>query len=609
MYCKYCGKRLPDDARFCIYCGHGVSESVEEGQNVRGGDEPRNYAAFEETQGAGNYYRPYPIAVEDMAVPEKKRKKNLLPIVILVAVIVLLGAAVVFAFHIKNRETGEQENKNGKTQSESSNTDESRIENKDAKGSGDANDVKGSQASAPGKLTAIVTSAVPDELAGRTELYFATAAASSELVQANTSIYNGAVCAVDGDAVTSWQEGAPGNGVGETLTIGFLEPQCVDYLEFNAGNWRDENQWNRNLKPKGLEITVNGERYEVELQNVRASQYVVFSEPVETAAFVIRITDVYPGAEGESDVPISEVRAFGEALGKNERTISDTQPKVANSSADGNTSADTGKNNEGNASSSANAGVNGNVSANAGISKGGSLRYNEAGNPDWFETRYFWKQSDGDCVCRVSGNSGKDLTFEFSDGVVLSEKYCAYEIQADGTVLYSYKKGWTVKYDPASDTLFPVCDFNPLQAECEGAYFPISQDEFERNLPGGTMGANDGDYSKENWMRSQTATRMIIKHLDNYGSLSFISDSGKSAITFDEDKEGSDSTDMFYTNISGVTPDDMWGIMDGGVAGNIATLQVRNAQGQRAKVVADFESGTVDFAGVIYRNTATRYYP
>lgn len=409
MYCKYCGKRLPDDARFCIYCGHGVSESVEEGQNVRGGDEPRNYAAFEETQGAGNYYRPYPIAVEDMAVPEKKRKKNLLPIVILVAVIVLLGAAVVFAFHIKNRETGEQENKNGKTQSESSNTDESRIENKDAKGSGDANDVKGSQASAPGKLTAIVTSAVPDELAG--------------------------------------------------------------------------------------------------------------------------------------------------------------------------------------------------------ISNGGSLRYNEAGNPDWFETRYFWKQSDGDCVCRVSGNSGKDLTFEFSDGVVLSEKYCAYEIQADGTVLYSYKKGWTVKYDPASDTLFPVCDFNPVQAECEGAYFPISQDEFERNLPGGTMGANDGDYSKENWMRSQTATRMIIKHLDNYGSLSFISDSGKSAITFDEDKEGSDSTDMFYTNISGVTPDDMWGIMDGGVAGNIATLQVRNAQGQRAKVVADFESGTVDFAGVIYRNTAMRYYP
>ena len=67
MYCKYCGKRLPDDARFCIYCGHGVSESVDEGQNVRGGDEPRNYAAFEETQGAGNYYRPYPIAVEDMA--------------------------------------------------------------------------------------------------------------------------------------------------------------------------------------------------------------------------------------------------------------------------------------------------------------------------------------------------------------------------------------------------------------------------------------------------------------------------------------------------------------------------------------------------------------
>ena len=90
MYCSNCGKQIQDDARFCIYCGHGVSESEAEGQNVRGGDEPRNYAAFEKTQGAGNYYRPYPIAVEDMAVPEKIRKKNLLPIVILVAVIVSL---------------------------------------------------------------------------------------------------------------------------------------------------------------------------------------------------------------------------------------------------------------------------------------------------------------------------------------------------------------------------------------------------------------------------------------------------------------------------------------------------------------------------------------
>ena len=85
------------------------------------------------------------------------------------------------------------------------------------------------------------------------------------------------------------------------------------------------------MKPKGLEITVNGTKFDVELQNVRASQYVVFSEPIETTTFVIKITDVYGGAEGESDVPISEIRAFGEAVGKNDRVISDTQPTPTDS--------------------------------------------------------------------------------------------------------------------------------------------------------------------------------------------------------------------------------------------------------------------------------------
>ena len=83
------------------------------------------------------------------------------------------------------------------------------------------------------ELTAILDGAVPDEYKGKTELYFQSAGASSELVQENTGIYNGAVCAVDGDVITSWQEGAPGNGVGETLTLGFSGTQIVNYLEFN----------------------------------------------------------------------------------------------------------------------------------------------------------------------------------------------------------------------------------------------------------------------------------------------------------------------------------------------------------------------------------------
>ena len=178
----------------------------------------------------------------------------------------------------------------------------------------------------PIEQSVTVSEDIPSELSGKTELYFQTAVASSALVQENTSIYNGAECAGDGDVITSWQEGAEGDGIGETITIGFQNPQKVSYLEINAGNWRDSERWERNLKPKKLEIGVNGEKYDVELRNVQKLQYIVFSKPVETVAFVLKITDVYLGAEGESDVPISEIRAFGEASGKNDRVISDTQP-------------------------------------------------------------------------------------------------------------------------------------------------------------------------------------------------------------------------------------------------------------------------------------------
>ena len=112
----------------------------------------------------------------------------------------------------------------------------------------------------------------------------------------------------------------------------------------------------------------------------------------------------------------------------------------------------------------------------------------------------------------------------------------------------------------------------------------------------------------EMWENSEEAISAILENLDYYGSRSFISDSGKSAITFDEDKRGSNSTYMFYTNISGKNPDDVWTLMDGSVTRKSATLHLQNGQGLKAKVVADFSSETINFSGVTYRNCRKKYY-
>ena len=155
------------------------------------------------------------------------------------------------------------------------------------------------------RLTASLEGVVPDEYKEKEELFFQTVAASSAQDQSDPSIFNGAACAVDGDTATSWKEGAPGNGTGETITIGFSGPQIINYLEFHVGDWRDKTQWEQNPRPGKLEIAVNGETVDVDLQNVRACQYVIFSEPVETDSFAIKITDVYPGASEIEDTGIS----------------------------------------------------------------------------------------------------------------------------------------------------------------------------------------------------------------------------------------------------------------------------------------------------------------
>ena len=569
MFCKYCGKQIPDNVKFCVYCGREMDVSSEQeiptyhdhmenkGVNAREDSIQNNYVdSFDHEKMEGNW------------------KQNLIPLAIIMSVLaVIIGfSAYLFFGNHKVRETKkETDDKESLTLSISESSMPS-VE---------------TVTLPPIERKATVSEDIPSELSDKTELYFCTAVASSALVQENTSIYNGAECAVDGDIITSWQEGAEGNGIGETITIGFQNPQKVSYLEIHAGNWRDKERWERNLKPKGLEITANGEKYEVVFQNNQKIQYVVFSEPIETVAFVIKIIDVYPGAEGESDVPVSEIRAFGEASGKNERVISDTQPK---SDAVTEQQIQDSENHDNQA--------------------GSEQAQNAGANAPWYELYPYWIRGDDAHACHVYYTEAGDLMFDYENGVSLRSQQAYYDVLANGSLEYGIGKGWIEVYDPNESSLWAFCEFPERSMDIIGYYYPATQEEYNNFIGAGSASSDavPEEETYETWRRSEETCRTILRKLDHYGSLSFISESGKSAITFDEDKQGSDCTFMWYTNISGVTPDDVWSFLDGSVSGNTATLHLRNAQGQRAKVIADFESETIDFSGISYRNTATKYH-
>ena len=107
------------------------------------------------------------------------------------------------------------------------------------------------------------------------------------------------------------------------------------------------------------------------------------------------------------------------------------------------------------------------------------ISYNDYGNPDWFETHPYWKHSDGQYVCCVTGNTGADLTFDFSDGVYLRGDICSYGIQEDGTIIYGYKKGWAVTYNPENETLLSSGGNGYSNSLNGGYYYPISKEEYD----------------------------------------------------------------------------------------------------------------------------------
>lgn len=154
-------------------------------------------------------------------------------------------------------------------------------------------------------------SVYPSAPSGQYEtLTFTTAYASSTLEPESSEYHYEPFRAIDGDLITSWQEGAPGDGTGEKLTLSFEKPEPVKYLCLYVGNWRDSERFYNNNRPATMTIEIGDGEYEVSFKDEMSRWYVVFDEPVETKMITFRADTVYNGATS-SDLCISEVFAYG----------------------------------------------------------------------------------------------------------------------------------------------------------------------------------------------------------------------------------------------------------------------------------------------------------
>lgn len=331
MFCPKCGANLKDGSRFCSKCGSSIG-----GQGGRPG---------------------YPPQMAASSMPPKKKKGNtgliVFLIILLVLVIAGVGMGILYYMNEKkeaellesvraefqegNEDDEEDEDRRRKKDEEDDDEDEEREGDRDREEEGLSTTAAATEAealateaattAAQAMTTAAATTAAPmtnepvtvslqysaqTSFSGliRAGVVKATAVDSSHVVQRGTTIDNSAWSAFDGQATTSWQEGAAGHGIGEYVGISFDREYQVQVVTFRLGNHRSDSWYVKNDVPKVLSINLDGQVFSVTFPREMVEFAVVLSRPVAASSIRVTVDDVYYGTEYE-DATIAEIGVYG----------------------------------------------------------------------------------------------------------------------------------------------------------------------------------------------------------------------------------------------------------------------------------------------------------
>ena len=116
--------------------------------------------------------------------------------------------------------------------------------------------------------------------------------------------------AVDGDVSTSWQENEEGVGEGKGFQMTLDGAHRIRYVVLHLGNWRSDQLWDYNARPKTLTIQVGDQQVkDVEFSNEKKKFCLSFDEPVEASYISLYIKEAYEGSRWQDNC-ISEVELY-----------------------------------------------------------------------------------------------------------------------------------------------------------------------------------------------------------------------------------------------------------------------------------------------------------
>ncbi len=123
-------------------------------------------------------------------------------------------------------------------------------------------------------------------------------ARSSSQLQGDTkpALYQ-ALNVLDGKGTTVWCEGAEGDGVGETIVVGFKGAASFDEVRITTGHARDAGSFKAHGRVRRLDLKTDEKRYSFQVVD-NATPQAFKLDPVEVDRLTLEIAEVVPG-EGD----------------------------------------------------------------------------------------------------------------------------------------------------------------------------------------------------------------------------------------------------------------------------------------------------------------------
>jgi hypothetical protein len=325
LICPNCGQENEPDSQFCSYCGQVLSRPEEEGYS-----RCPNCGELEE---AGSPFcshcgAPLDGSEEEWESPidEADGDRRLRPVIISVAaalVLCLLAAFILpkMGLSLPFLPSAEHESRTREPIRRRSLPERRRhnLEDGDEEAIGsdsepeytESVDEESTSVSVPEiqEVTdASLISGQPDT-SSWSMLDVTYANASSTIVQQNVD--NSAMRMFDGRDDTNWEEGVNGYGVGEHVQFGFGQNRQVKFLGFKLGNWKTDEYYAGNAKPKTMTIGLGNYAEQITFTGNKETEWVEFNHPVETDSVTLTIDDVFPGVKWD-DTVITEIYVYGE---------------------------------------------------------------------------------------------------------------------------------------------------------------------------------------------------------------------------------------------------------------------------------------------------------